>query len=42
MTIEYRYDFGSWKCGKGWAFTHIPTNSIILFKINSSFDHKEK
>jgi len=25
-------DFGSWKCGKDRAFTHIPTNFIILFK----------
>jgi len=25
-------DIGSWKCGKGRAFTHIPTNVIILFK----------
>jgi len=23
---------GSWKCGKGKAFTHIPTNIIILLK----------
>jgi len=25
-------DIGSWKCGKGRAFTHIPTNFIILLK----------
>jgi len=25
-------DVGLWKCGKGWAFTHIPTNFIILLK----------
>ena len=23
---------GLWKCGKGKAFTHIPTNLIILIK----------
>jgi len=28
-------DVGSWKCGKGRAFTHIPTSLIFLFKINS-------
>jgi len=35
-------DLGLWKCRKGKAFTHIPTNIIILFKINSSINHKEK
>ena len=25
-------ELGSWKCGKGKAFTHIPTNLIILPK----------
>jgi len=35
-------DVGSWKCGKGRAFTHIPTNFIILFKINFSLNHKGK
>ena len=25
-------DVGLWKCGKGGAFTHIPTNLIILLK----------
>ena len=25
-------DVGLWKCGKGRAFTHIPTNFIILIK----------
>jgi len=29
-------DLGSWKCGKGRAFTHIPTHFIILYKINST------
>jgi len=24
-------DLGLWKCGKGKAFTHIPTHIIILF-----------
>jgi len=32
-------DLGSWKCGKGKTFTHIPTNLIILFKINSIKTH---
>jgi len=32
-------DFGLWKCGKGRAFTHITTNLILLFKINSSINH---
>jgi len=35
-------DFDSWKCGKGRAFTHIPTNFIILFKTNSSISYKVK
>jgi len=35
-------EFGSWKCGKGRAFTHIPTNFMILIKMNSSIDHKGK
>jgi len=29
-------DIGSWKCGKGRALTHIPTNFIILFIKKSS------
>jgi len=40
--IENSYDFGLWKCGKGRAFTHIPTNFIILIKKISVFDHKGK
>jgi len=32
-------DFGSWKCGKGEAFTHIPTHFMILIKINSAKNH---
>jgi len=32
-------DLGLWKCGKGKAFTHIPTNLILLFKINSTKNH---
>lgn len=35
-------DFGSWKCGKGGASTHIPTNFLILNKINSFIIHKGK
>jgi len=35
-------DFGSWKCEKGYAFTHIPTNIMILIKINSIINHKGK
>jgi len=35
MTNGNNYDFGSWKFGKGRAFTHIPTNFIMLIKINS-------
>jgi len=42
MIIGNISDLGFWKCGKGNAFTHIPTNFIILFKINSSINHKEK
>jgi len=32
MKTKNGYDLGLWKCGKGKAFTHIPTNIIILFK----------
>jgi len=39
MMIGKNCDLGSWKCGKGRAFTHIPTNFIILFKINSIRTH---
>jgi len=39
MKIEDSYDLGSWKCGKGKAFSHIPTNYIILYKINSTKNH---
>ena len=42
MMIEDSYDLGLWKCGKDRAFTHIPTNFMILIKTNSSFDHKGK
>jgi len=42
MTIGNSYDFGSWKCGEGKAFTHIPTNFTILSKINSYINHKGK
>jgi len=31
--------FGSGKYGEGKAFTHIPTNLFILFKINSTKNH---
>ena len=42
MKTKNGYDLGSWKCGKGRAFTHIPTNFIILLKINSINNHLEK
>jgi len=35
-------DFDSWKCGKGKAFAHIPTNIMILIKTNSSISYKGK
>jgi len=34
MITGREYELGSWKCGKGRAFTHIPTTFIILFKTN--------
>jgi len=40
--VEYKYDLGLWKCGKGRAFTQIPTNLILLFKINSIKNHLVK
>jgi len=40
MRTNKEYDLDSWKCGKGRAFTHIPTNFFILPKINSSISHK--
>jgi len=39
MIIGNSYELGSWKYGQGRAFTHIPTNLIILFKINSTKTH---
>jgi len=30
--LEKSYNSGSWKYGKGSAFTHIPTNFMILIK----------
>jgi len=39
MTIGDIYNLSSWKCGKCKAFTHIPANFIILFKINSIKNH---
>jgi len=39
MIIGDTYDPGSWKCGKGKSFTHIPTNFIIFFKIKSIKNH---
>jgi len=39
MIIGNINNFGSWKYGKGKAFTHIPTNFIILYKINSIKNH---
>jgi len=35
MISDISYYLGSWKCGKGRAFTHIPTHFIILSKQNS-------
>jgi len=35
MITENKFNLGSWKCGKGRAFTHIPTNFIFLKKMNS-------
>ena len=37
MKTKNGYDLGLWKCGKGKAFTHIPTNIIILLKKNPSY-----
>jgi len=34
MTVK-EYESGSWKCEVRKAFTHIPANYIIPFKINS-------
>jgi len=42
MIVDNIYDFGSWKCGKGKAFTHIPTNLLLLFEISSFKNHTEK
>jgi len=39
MKAKNGYHLGSWKCGKVRDFTHIPTNSIILLKINSSINY---
>jgi len=33
MKADKGSDLGSWKCGKGKAFTHIPTNFFIFFEI---------
>jgi len=32
MIIRNKSGFSSWKCGKDGAFTHIPTNLILLIK----------
>jgi len=32
MKVNCICDLGSWKCGKGRAFTHIPTNLTLLSK----------
>jgi len=42
MKTNKEYDSGSWKCGKGRAFSYIPTTLKILFKTNSSISHKGK
>jgi len=39
MITGNKYELGSWKCEKANVFTHIPTNFIILFKINSIKNH---
>jgi len=39
MTTGNQYEIGSWKCGKGKAFTPIPTYFIILLEINSIKNH---
>jgi len=39
MIIEDSYDLGSPQCGKDRAFTCIPTNLTILFKIYSIKTH---
>jgi len=39
MIAEKEYELGSWKCGNGKAFTHIPTNFSIIFKTNSINNH---
>ena len=35
MIVIRNERLGSWKCGKGRAFTHFPTNLFILLNINS-------
>jgi len=39
MIIGNISDLGLWKCGNGKDFTHIPTNLILLFKINYTKNH---
>jgi len=35
MIIDNNYELCSWKCGKGKAFTHIPTILFIIYKTTS-------
>jgi len=42
MKSDNGYDLGSWKCGKDRAFTHIPSNFIVLFERNSSKNQTKK
>jgi len=42
MITGYLSDFGSWKCGKAGGFTHMPTNFMILIKMNSPLNYKGK
>jgi len=41
MNDDSGCDTGSWKCGKGKAFTHIPTNFMVLIKTNPSINYKK-
>jgi len=35
MKTNKGYELGSWKCGKGKAFTHISTNFTVFLKKTS-------
>jgi len=36
MITGNQFEMGSWNCGKGKTFPHIPTNFMILNKISST------